>query len=176
MTNDFAKRLSQRHPFQTILKSPHLADIDERLFQLRQSVLSVHRWLTEELEVDDITYATLNRYKNARREDNSLGDVRKAEVLKDVKYLSRVIKLGGATLDAGLAVRPSEAMRAIELRAQLLAQFPDATEERLKVAQHELKLAVDCVLTVVTEEQRLEIVRRISERLGEVPVTEARDA
>lgn len=168
MSQHLFKKLSGPPAYQTIVTSPHRQEIDERLFTQRESALSVHRWIVEELAVTNITYASLNRYKNARLKltADDEGDLRKAEIIRDLRYLSSVIRLGKGTLQAGLAVRPSEAMRAIELRANLLTLFPDASPRRENEIIAEFERFVNVVRDHTTPEQHATILARLNETSG----------
>jgi hypothetical protein len=165
LSPEVLKKLSGPRPYEPIITSPHRAEIDERLFEQKHSVRSVHKWISEELGVADISYVTLTRYRNAQLNAGrgSDGERRRTEVLRDLKYLGAIVKLGKVTLDAGLAVRPSEAMRAIELRSQLLSTFPDATKERDTRYQALLAQFAEIVREVITEEQRQEIIRLVAD-------------
>jgi hypothetical protein len=149
--------------YKSILLSPHKTEIDRRLFTQRWPVLKVMTWLTDDLHVSDITYATLNRYKNSRNAlttaDSS--DIRRKEVKRDLKFLSEVVKRGATDMRAGVAVRPSEAMKAIELRSHLLASFPDVSEEREDALIAMNRLLLEAVVAVCSEEQRIAIYRLI---------------
>src|SRR4051812_48094522 len=118
-------------PYAAILESPHRSQIDERLFTQRHSARSVWHWLTSELGVESISYVTLTRYKNSSIGDRSkpLEDVRREEVLKDLEVLGAIVQRGEEALEAGYLPRMSELLKAIELRAQLLARFPDGIAE-----------------------------------------------
>ncbi|MBE0611217.1 MAG: hypothetical protein IH609_17680 [Dehalococcoidia bacterium] len=159
MYSDFSLQPGPR-AYESILTSPHKADIDERLFIRRQPVRKVHRWLTDELAVTSISYATLNRYKNAQSSIKGDGDadLRRAELKRDLSYLGRVVKGGKVALQQGLLVRPSEAIRAVELRTRILAEFPDSNEELGKRHKEETRALADIILGVVSEEQRVAIV------------------
>jgi hypothetical protein len=147
-------------PYESILVCPHKKEIDERLFVRRLPVRKVHRWLTDDMAVKTISYATLNRYRNAealiRCEDDE--DLRRAELKRDLKYLGMVVKRGRKALDEGLLVRPAEAIRAVEMRSQLLALFGDGGEKAEKRHQAQLQRVASAVLSVVSEEQRVAIV------------------
>ncbi len=155
-------------PYESILTSPQKKDIDDRLFVRRQPVRKVHRWLTDEMAVTTISYATLNRYRNAeaiiRSEDDE--DLRRAELKRDLAYLRLVVKRGRKALEEGLMVRPTEAMRAVEMRSHILALFGDAGEKAEKRHRAQLELVRSAVLSVVSEEQRLEIVDRLANESG----------
>ncbi len=145
-------------PFAPIFSSPLRSEIDERLFERRHRVARVHQWLAEASAVP-ISYAMLSRYKKwVAKERPSLDeDVRVREVGKDLAYLDRVIRLGQDTLDSGLCVRPSEALRAVELRANILERFPDLSGDREKQYQAALQTFADTVMRVVSPEQLNEI-------------------
>ncbi|MBE0611239.1 MAG: hypothetical protein IH609_17795 [Dehalococcoidia bacterium] len=147
-------------PYESILVCPHKNEIDQRLFVRRLPVRKVHRWLTEEMAVQTISYATLNRYKNAeallRSEDDD--DLRRAELKRDLAYLRLVVKRGRKALEDGLLVRPAEAIRAVEMRSHILALFGDGGEKAEKRHQAQLQRVASAVLSVVSEEQRVAIV------------------
>lgn len=155
-------------PYESILTSPHKNDIDDRLFVRRLPVRKVHRWLTDELAVTSISYATLNRYKISRSSIKGDGDadLRRAELKRDLSYLGRVVKGGKLALEQGLLVRPSEAMRAVELRTRILAEFPDSNEELGKRHKEEIMAFGNIVLGVVSEEQRIAIGAALARHFG----------
>lgn len=160
---DFALSRGPR-PFAAIFVHPLRSEIDERLFVRHQKVARVHQWLDEVSDVK-VSYATLNRYRKWRisegMRENS--DLRSAEVRKDLAYLEEIVRLSRSTLDAGVLVRPSEAMRAVELRANLLERFPDASGEREARHESELRRLADAVKSVVSEDQ-LRLIREAIQR------------
>ena len=162
MTLEFSDTPGRR-PYSSIISSQHKDSIDDKLFAKRQSVLKVHRWLVNEMDVDTITYQTLNRYRNNRllTTEGVPDDTRRREVRRDLKYLAEVVKRGKAALAEGLFIRPADAIQAIQLRARLLEAFPDVSGEREAAMNANFKRTIDEVLKVVTNEQRLEIMSLI---------------
>ncbi len=154
-------------PFTRILSSPFRDEIDQRLFDRRQTVARVHRWLTENSAVP-ISYAMLNRYKawGLSERANEPQDVRQEELSKDLAYLGEVIRLGRDTLQQGLLVRPGEVMRAVELRSNILERFPDLSGERQQRDREAMAVFAQAVLQIVTEEQRLELAALLDQAFG----------
>ena len=148
-------------PFQPITSSPHKPAIDRKLFVENRPIREVWRWLNEE-GAQPIGYVTLTRYKKAvlKARQDAPSAMRRKEVRHDLATLGQIVSRGQDLLHQGLAPRLTDVLRAVELRSQMLAQFPDASDERLHTARDMFLALVDLVLEVISEEQRLEIVDR----------------
>jgi hypothetical protein len=156
-------------PYQAILSSPHRQEIDTLLFEEKCPVREVYRRI-QDLGDTEVSYVTLTRYKNARLKESERSDseLRFEEVRRDVETLGRIIDKGLEMLDAGWTPRMAEMLRAIELRGNLLQQFPDASESMKHAARRQLEDVIEVIKDVISEEQRREIVRRLTQnREGE---------
>ena len=148
-------------PFQPITSSPHRAAIDRKLFVENRPIREVWRWLNEE-GAQAIGYVTLTRYRKAvlKAREDAPSAMRRKEVRNDLATLGQIVSRGQDLLHQGLVPRLTDVLRAVELRSQMLAQFPDASDERLHTARDMFLALIDLVLDVVSDEQREEIIDR----------------
>lgn len=149
--------------YKPIASSPHRSAIDRKLLVENRPVKEVWRWLNEQ-GVQSIGYVTLTRYKKAvlKARADAPSAMRRQEVRNDLATLGQIVGRGQDLLHQGLIPRLSDVLRAVELRSHILAQFPDATDERLKVARNMIETTFAIVLEVVNEEQRVEILNRMA--------------
>lgn len=154
--------------FSKIRNCPLKDEIDRRLFEAHESTASVHRWLQEHGQ-NAISYATLHRYANSRQgvQVGAPSD-RLAHLERTLKTLDQFIRAARRALnDRASTFRPSDLLRAMELKKEILTQFPDLTDQRVAEVVRVQETFTQMVLEVITEDQRERLRARLKEHFPE---------